>query len=519
MERYIDKYKEYPKELFKGRMETEALFIGCLMKDMLLLDDIKITKNDFATKDALFYFSILSKLRNKNINAITEIDIIANFNDKVIDKFNSMGGMKQANKMMDMIDTQNFDSYLDSLCKYNIIISLHDKKYNLLEPIEIEGKMRVPIDVFHHLDSEQIVDFYELQLNNLNVSNHKKGVEEIEMDITDEFIEDFLAGENSGVPIDEAGIDEFGDKIYAFPKLSGLIQGFIRGSLSMLGGYSSVGKSTMIIYMIMALIYRGEKVLIISNEQDKKPFMTNFLMWILTNKMKYYKLTKKNLLSGEVTDEDLEKIKMAQKIWRRDYAKKIYFVSLPNADMKVVKKKIREYHLTKGVTAYVYDTFKADFADDRGDSTWKELIKDSRVLFELAKKYDLIGIATIQLAMHTLGTLFLTPNVLSQSKQVVEILENLLLMRNVYPEELDAGDNRYYCKPYRYEKTSDGKWNEKRYDIDNNKQYRMLFIAKCRNGENSQSGNYAMLLNFDGGHGGVREYSLCHPRNAFINRG
>ena len=55
-------------------------------------------------------------------------------------------------------------------------------------------------------------------------------------------------------------------------------------------------------------------------------------------------------------------------------------------------------------------------------------------------------------------------------------------------------------------------------EVDPTKQYRMMFISKCRNGENSQSGNYAMLLQFDGAHGAVSEYCLCRPKNLFIGR-
>lgn len=519
MDVYKSKYKEYPKELFEGRMDAEALLIGCLMKDMLLLDDVKINKDSFVTKDGAFYFEIISRLRSKNINVLTEIDIIANFQDSIINAYNDRGGMNQINRMISTVDSMNFYSYLDTFNKHVYITALYEKGYNLFKEIEYNGKTIIPIKFFKKLDSQGVLEFYEAQLNSLNIGSNYRGTEELEMDITDEFIEGCYSGINTGVPIDDAGLDINGEKIYGFPKISNQIQGFLPKTLSMLGGYSSVGKSTMSISMIMALINRGERIFVISNEQDKEPFMMNFLMWVLTNKLRYYKLSKKNLLSGNVTDYDKEMIKKAKDIWRNEYKGTVFFMSIPTADIKLIKKKIREYALTKGITTFFYDTFKADFTPDRGDNTWIELIRDSRELHEIAKKYNLIGITSIQLAMHTLGTLFLTPNVLSQSKQVVEILENLLLMRNVYHEELDPEDGRYYCNPYRHVKGEDGKWRDEPIEIDINKQYRMLFISKCRNGENSQSGNYAILLSFDGAHGGFREYSFCRPKNAFINRG
>lgn len=515
---YRQNYLEYPEVLLKGRVNVEGSVIGCLLKDPLLIDDTNLNNTYFASKDGLFYFTIVNTLRSKNISTITEIDIVNNFSEKMIKNFEKLGGIRQVKLMAESVDVNNFDTYLGELYKYNTFTRLYDLGFPLEKEIEFNGNKIVPIDEFKKFDVEQVLDFYETMINSLSFMSLEKGIEEEELDITDEYIEGCLQGEEMGVPIDKSGVDVNGKDIYAFPYLSQQIQGLIAGTLTFLGGYSSVGKSTMLINIIMSLVYRGEKVLVISNEQKSKPFKTNFLMWVLVHKLRYYKLTKKKLLAGDITETDLEMIKKAQKIWKEECKGKIYFVAIPNASMKTVKKKIREYHLTKGVTTYLYDTFKLDFSGGDDNNHWISLIKDSRDLHELAGKYNLIGIGTMQLAMNTLGTLFLTPNVLSSSKQVVEILENLLLMRNVYPEELNPEEKRYYCKPFKYKKGADGKWKEEVVEIDPTKQYRMMFISKCRNGENSQSGNYAMLLNFDGSHGVVNEYCLCRPKNIYIGR-
>lgn len=513
---YRKEYDNYPKTLLEGRINVEGAVIGCLCKDMLLLDDTNLNKTFFASKDGLFYFVIIETLRKKNINTLTEIDILNNFNEKMVSKFDDLGGIRQVKLMMDSVDPNNFNTYLEELYKYNVMSKLYELDFPLENEIEFNGQKIVPIQEFENFEIEQVIDFYETIINSLSFFSLEKGVEEEEMDIDDDFINACLQGEEMGVPIDKSGIDVNGKEIFAFPYLSQQIQGLMPSTLNFLGGYSSVGKSTMLINIIQALVFRGEKVLIISNEQKSKPFKTNFLMWVLVHKLRYYKLTKKKLLAGDITEEDLEMIRKAKKIWKEEYKGRIYFVSLPNADMRTVKKKIREYHLTKGVTTYLYDTFKLDFSGSDNDNHWISLIKDSRDLHELAGKYNLIGIATMQLAMNTLGTLFLTPNVLSSSKQVVEILENLLLMRNVYPEELNPEDKKFYCKPFKYKRDESGKWHEESVKVDPNKQYRMMFISKCRNGENSQSGNYAMLLNFDGSHGVVSECCLCRPKNAYL---
>lgn len=513
---YSVKVKDYPKELLEGRINTEGSLIGCLLQDMLLLDDYELNSDDFTTKDGMFYFSLMKNLRKKNINKITEMDIMTNFNEKTIERFKRMGGMASLETLMKTTNTSNIDAYLDELQRYNLYLELHNLKYPLLEEIKIAGEERVPIEFFkeEHFTAEEVLSFYETQMSKIPMKNINRGIEEIEMDLDDEFIEGCIEGEEMGTPIDEAGQDVDGKAIHGLSMLSEKMMGLLPGTLSFLGGYSSVGKSTMLISIIMALIFRGEKVLIVSNEQKSKPFKANFLLWILTHKLKYFKITKSKLIAGDLSLDDIAMIKKAQDIWRKEYKGKIYFISMPNADMNLMKKKIREYHLTKGVSCYLYDTFKLEFGDGNSQH-WLKMIQDSRTLYELARKYDMIGIGTMQLAMSTLGTLFLTPNVLSQSKQVVEVLENLMLMRNVFPDELDP-ENKLYCKPYKRVKRN-GKWINEDVELSRTMSYRMLFLSKCRNGENSESGNYAMLLAFDGKYGKVSEYCLCTPKHGIMN--
>ena len=332
--------------------------------------------------------------------------------------------------------------------------------------------------------------------------------------ITDEFIESCLAGDELGTLFDVAGEDVNGNEIYAFPKISAETGGFLHGSLSMLAGYSSVGKSTIIVPLIMALVHRGEKVCIISNEQKINPFQMNFLMWILVNKLRYTHVTKKKMRTGAgaLTTEDIKMIRQAQKIFNEEYKEKIYFVSIPTTNMRVAKTKFREYCLRKGCSVFVYDTFKADFTNDK-DTFWISLIKDSRELFELAKKYDAIALATIQCANNTLGQLFLDSSVLSNSKQVKEILENLYIVRDLYNEELDK-DSKYYCRPYVNKQMSDGEWKQVPKELDEKRTYKVLFLDKVRSGKNSTAGDYAILLDFYGDTGAVKELCYCRPKRA-----
>jgi len=262
-------------------------------------------------------------------------------------------------------------------------------------------------------------------------------------------------------------------------------------------------------------MYRGRKILIISNEENVKKFKIKFMVWLLAKYRRYFKLTKKKLMSGDIADEDKKELKLVQKYWRENYKDKLKFISIADADMSIVKKKIRENVLKYGYDTVLYDTFKLDFSDSKDSKEYVSLIKDSRELDKLAKKYNIIMLASLQLAIYTLGKLFLDSSVLSMGKQIKEILEGLFLMRTVYPEELDPENKKYFCNPFRYKKIN-GKWMEEPYTADPTATWRMLFIDKTRNGSNSADTGIAYLLKFSGEHALFRETCQCRPRHGRI---
>lgn len=511
---FIDGIEEkYPIELLENRCAIEGCVIGCIYQDILCLDEIQLQDNHFITKDGRFYYLLARHLRQKSFNVLDEVTIVGNLPEKIQAQFYEKGGYEIIQNFMDIVSTKNLEGYVEALYTENMLLDLHNKGFNLLKEIEYENKLIKPLVEFRKLTSEQIVDFYEGELSALASLVRNKSVEEEIIDFDDIFIEGLKEGDENGVPFDIYGkkiVDGKETTMYCLPYLSQHIQGLMYGTTTMVGGYSSTGKSTLLANMVMALIYRGEKVIIGSNEQQVKPFKIQFLCWVLANRLNNYKINKKKLLSGDLNEEEFELVKKAQYIWNRDYKGSIKFVKMVDADMTAFKKKVRQAVLKEGYTVAVYDTLKADLTGDM-NNLWVKVLSDSRELDKMAKQYNIIMLASIQLAMSTSGTLFLDASVLSMSKQVVEVLENLILLRNVYETEFDE-KSKWYCRPFKYRKNVVGKWVEERYTPTNIGNYRMLFIAKCRNGENSTSNGQAQLLSFNGAMGIFGEACLCKPK-------
>ena len=485
-----------------------------MFKDMLLLDDLELKKEDFITNDGRFYFGLLTQLRKKGFYSLDEITILSNMNDEVIERYEACGGWESIQHQIDIINDKNFDTYIDILYRENIMLHMYDDGIDLLHTVDVNGKKVVLLKLFRKMDADSVQDWWDARIASYGTGYSSKILEEEEIDFDDEFIDNCEEGLENGVPFDIAGYDVNGEEINCFPFLTRQTMGLLEGTLTMLAGFSSAGKSTWFVTVIMALLFHGRKVLIISNEERVKKFKAKFMVWLLGKRNRYFKLSKSKFLSGDINEESRKQLADVQKFWRENYKGKLKFISIADADMSVVKKKIRENALRYGYDTVLYDTFKIQEKDFSGQRQDLALVRDSRELDKIGKKYNLIMLASVQLAEYMKGKLFLDSSVLSNSKQIKEILEGLFLMRTVYDEELDE-KSKYYCHPFRLKKVDD-KWIEEEYKPDRNAVWRILFVEKTRNGRNSSDTGCAYLLKYDGDHCIFRETCQCRPKHGEI---
>ena len=485
-----------------------------MFKDMLLLDDLELKKEDFITNDGRFYFGLLTQLRKKGFYSLDEITILSNMNDEVIERYEACGGWESIQHQIDIINDKNFDTYIDILYRENIMLHMYDDGIDLLHTVDVNGKKVVLLKLFRKMDADSVQDWWDARIASYGTGYSSKIIEEEEIDFDDEFIDNCEEGLENGVPFDIAGYDVNGEEINCFPFLTRQTMGLLEGTLTMLAGFSSAGKSTWFVTVIMALLFHGRKVLIISNEERVKKFKAKFMVWLLGKRNRYFKLSKSKFLSGDINEESRKQLADVQKFWRENYKGKLKFISIADADMSVVKKKIRENALRYGYDTVLYDTFKIQEKDFSGQRQDLALVRDSRELDKIGKKYNLIMLASVQLAEYMRGKLFLDSSVLSNSKQIKEILEGLFLMRTVYDEELDE-KSKYYCHPFRLKKVDD-KWIEEEYKPDRNAVWRILFVEKTRNGRNSSDTGIAYLLKYDGDHCIFRETCQCRPKHGEI---
>nr|DAE94123.1 MAG TPA: replicative helicase [Caudoviricetes sp.] len=524
---YSEKIKnKYPAKMLAEREFPETQVISCLREDLTLLDDYELKENDFLSIEYRIMWNIIKKLKEEGYQSASLMEIKSRLSEPEKQFFKDENIWSVLNDGASLIEVDKFKSYLDTLYKNNIYTTLHKLGFDLFKEVTYNKKTFVPFELFRNMTSNEVKEFYEYQINNFGTVDTDKSIEENFITFDDDYINDIMEGKSVGTMFDQAGENIINQKIQGFPIMSKQSNGLLAGTLSCLAGYTNVGKSTYLVSMIMALVYRGEKVVLCSNEQKVKPFKDNFLMWVLVNKLNYKKLDKNKLRQGReaFSDEDLKMIKLARKIWDEEYQSKILFISIPSAKMEQVEKKFREHHLRSGYTTFIYDTFKLDFSNKK-ETFWLSLVEDSRRLAEFANRYagnNVKVFATMQNALATEGQLWLTRNVLANAKQVVEVFQNLFIIRDMYQDE-KLPDSKFYCKPYtvRYTMNKDGQRVKEtiEYELDPNQVYKVVFLDKLREGKTSGSGNYAIVLKFDGEFGTMEEVCYCTPARKNINAG
>lgn len=509
----------YDEKLLESRLTEEGNICGCLLNDLTLYDDCGLSSKDFVTKSGRMLFRIGQQIRDKKCNTFDEITFLSNATDDVKEKINNeFGGFRSIQNVMDAVSLKNYDSFLDDLNKSNILLALHRKNFNLLDEMTLDnGKKVIPIELFKKLTASEVIEFYEGTLSTLDTKiNSSKIIETGYMDFDDAFLERLQNKEEVGVSFGEAGMNINGEVIKTFPFMSSNILGVKHGTLNCWAAHSGAGKSTYMVTVLMSLISQGESFTIVTNESSISDVKVQFLVWVLTRCLDYWNISKKKLVSGNLTDEDKAKVREAREFWKQNYEKAIKVTSLSDADARLTCQIIKKDITRGGYSGFLVDTFKLSMDNGNNDAFWMNLIKDTRNLTEIAMRYDVIGLMTVQLALNSLNRCWIDASCLSNSKAIKETLSNLIMFRKVTDAELDP-TSPYFIRPFRSKQDASGEWIEEEYLPDRSKVWRLFFIDKSRRGADSNDTGVAYLVRYDGDFCCFYETAKARPTHKLIN--
>ena len=464
-------------EMMESQLQkANGLLTGLLLKEPTLLYDYSIDLKSLS-KEALFYIGITKKLIERGNEVIDEVSFTSEVESLgLTDSYIGYGGYKTIDELKKIVDIRNADSIIDNWQKWVLCKSYNEK-----------GILNIDIhyDKVSKMTSSQLYSYLEHEINSVSITTGLDNLDFENLVLTDDELDEIINGANIGL--------QYNSKSHI---LNSMTLGLPKAELNAICGYINEGKTSFAFSnFVMPIVDNGHKAMIISTEQRSIVFKLMLVTDVLTNKLNYFKLTRKKLKAGKYTDEDLTMIKKAKDYIKKNYKSKIVFLKLYDYNTDIVTKAIKKY-AQLGVELVLYDVLK--FSDSE-EQIWKSLIDDSKNLFQCCSKYNIAGLVTLQLAMSTKNRIRqIGMECVANSKAVFEVMSEAIFIRSAWQDELDE-DSATYLKPYRLKKDSNGKFtNEKEYiKLDKDKMYKIIRLGKSRNDSTDKFILYLVNFNYN----------------------
>lgn len=209
-------------------------------------------------------YDIIVKETKKTLDDIT-VGLYLEKHPKLKQKYDEYGGYDTIDKAKEYINIENIDGYVNELNKWNAVLQLLARRFPVHDRIKD----------FVDMSAEDIYKLFEAQLNHVFI-NVEDDVQSYSItDGIDELIEELNKGFAVGLPF------------YNMPLINKETGGMLTGNITLIGGLSNVGKSTFARSItIPSIIKEKEKLVIILNEDGRKKWQREVLVWTANNILK-----------------------------------------------------------------------------------------------------------------------------------------------------------------------------------------------------------------------------------------
>lgn len=512
------------------RLTTESLILGAIYQDLTLVMESNLTVDDFSSGKTSFYYALAKELV-KNVKSLDELSVQSWINANGLkDMYENYGGFKSIINLQHLGHTKNFPSYVDDLKKHMIVENLKNKRnFDVYKSIDYKGVPTVLAEALPTMSAYEFHNLVQLIFNDLEVEVNDKNLVFENLFFTDQELKDKIEGKKTDTSAFDVLLqwEEDGKERYLqnFKILNEVLGGFQRkNGVHMLGGSSGAGKTTMALNLALGLISTSnENVLIISNEVQSSYYKNLLISIICQTVFHQYTLTRKKISRNEFSNqEEINVLIKANEFIKDNFEGKLKFLSVPTFNKDNICAIMKREKLRNNMNYCILDTFKYENGGGNGNIA-TDLVDTSREIDAIATEYDIGVILPIQLLVSSDKTSFLTSASLSFAKQTKEIANSVMLMRRVRAFELNPKDEKYFLKPYIWEKSANGyrkkeltiinsAKNEsdkaKRFNrdvIDVSKQHILMRIDKNRNGQNDD----LILFEMDAISGVMKEKAYC----------
>lgn len=469
--------------LYKNDIEGNIIF--CIYKKPDLIYDCNLKLSDFSNNIWRVYWAIAYQLlivqKMQDLDEMT-IGFFLEQHEKLKAKYYEYGGFDVIVKSFEYINTKNFDGYVDELVKWNGVLELSKRGFNVKDRIKD----------YCDMTSEQIYSEWEAFINSIYV-NIDRGM--TVYDISDGLLD----------LIDELDVESALGLPYAeMPMLNNETGGQCLGSITLVGGLSNVGKSTFARNAcIPSCIQYGTPVVCMINEDGIKKWQRELLIYVSNNILKN-DIQKYELRNGNYTPELKQKLIDAAH-WIQEQTQNHIITVIPFTQYKTsnVLKVIKKYSAL-GVKHFVLDTFKLD-SGKVSEHSWLEMQQHMVEINDLVKPEvkNVHILITFQLSKGSVHQRYYTQDSIGMAKNIIDVASTCIMIRDVYDDEY-PGEKRQLHVFRREGKNGNTKIPVK---LDTKKHYQILFIIKNREGSANQ---YQIVVEHDLSRNMMREVGICN---------
>ena len=458
---YQEEKLKCAKQVKEYKVACEANIVSIFYKKPELMYDYQLKLEDFSENTWRVYwqiaYDIIVKEKKSVLDDIT-VGLYLEKHSKLKQKYDEYGGYDTIDKATEYIKTSNISGYVNELKKWETVIRMIASGFPVTDRIK----------EFVDMSLDEIYKEYDALLNHIFINAEEDVMSYSLSDGIYDLIEQLNEGIAVGLPYDN------------MPTLTKETGGQLPGNITLVGGLSNMGKTTLTRTMLIpSAVKYGERLVILVNEEGKAKWQRELIVWVANN---IYKtdLQKFVVRDGKFSDEVKELLyKCADWIAEKSENNMLTIIPFARYETQKAIRVIKKY-ASLGVKYFILDTYKAD-AGSRSDRMWLDMQQNMVDIYDTVKAEGGKNVhitITFQLAKSSARQRFYSQDNIGMAKSIIDPASTCLMLRDVFEDEYTGEKNA--LKVYRL----DGKNNKSKIPVklDHDKHYQLIFIVKNREG-------------------------------------
>ena len=458
---YQEEKLKCAKQVKEYKVACEANIVSIFYKKPELMYDYQLKLEDFSENTWRVYwqiaYDIIVKEKKSVLDDIT-VGLYLEKHSKLKQKYDEYGGYDTIDKATEYIKTSNISGYVNELKKWETVSRMIASGFPVTDRIK----------EFVDMSLDEIYKEYDALLNHIFINAEEDVMSYSLSDGIYDLIEQLNEGIAVGLPYDN------------MPTLTKETGGQLPGNITLVGGLSNMGKTTLTRTMLIpSAVKYGERLVILVNEEGKAKWQRELIVWVANN---IYKtdLQKFVVRDGKFSDEVKELLyKCADWIAEKSENNMLTIIPFARYETQKAIRVIKKY-ASLGVKYFILDTYKAD-AGSRSDRMWLDMQQNMVDIYDTVKAEGGKNVhitITFQLAKSSARQRFYSQDNIGMAKSIIDPASTCLMLRDVFEDEYTGEKNA--LKVYRL----DGKNNKSKIPVklDHDKHYQLIFIVKNREG-------------------------------------